>query len=193
MSRIRSTMHIAEYGSGSGLTCWSFRMSCFCFMPGCALCDAAKAAPVDHGPAVHIGMVAASRPCSCYMPDCVQCVSIVAAEAEAEVDCSDTEQAAPLHLTGIAAARGSTSAGKRKRKRCPKPGHVKCTLAQELEEDRKGSQAESFDARIAVRASVCILMLQPALSVLECIGRPRGERWDCGKCTAVVGISQLQL
>ena len=117
--------------------------------------------------------------------------SIVAAEAEAEVDCSDTERAAPLHLTGIAAARGSTSAGKRKRKRCPKPGHVKCTLAQELEEDRKGSQAESFDARIAVRASVCILMLQPALSVLEYIGRPRGERWDfwevysgCGNFTA---------
>ena len=191
MSRIRSTMHIAEYGSGSGLTCWSFRMSCVCFMPRCALCDATKAAPVDHGPAVHIGMVAASRPCSCYMPDCVQCVSIVAAEAEAEVDCSDTERAAPLHLTGIAAARGSTSAGKRKRKCCPKPGHVKCTLAQELEEDRKGSQAESFDARIAVLASVCILMLQPALSVLEYIGRPRGERWDfwevysgCGNFTA---------
>ena len=117
--------------------------------------------------------------------------SIVAAEAEAEVDCSDTERAAPLYLTGIAAARGSTSAGKRKRKRCPKPGHVKCTLAQELEEDRKGSQAESFDARIAVRASVCILMLQPALSALEYIGRPCGERWDfwevysgCGNFTA---------
>ena len=128
-------------------------------------------------------VVAASRPCSCYMPDCVRCAggdmasaSIVAAEAEAEVDCSDTEQAAPLHLTGIAAARGSTSAGKRKRKRCPKPGHVRCTLAQELEEDRKGSQAESFDARIAVLASVCILMLQPALSALECIRRPCGER-----------------
>ena len=70
-------------------------------MPGCALCDATKAAPVDHGPAVHIGVVAASRPCSCYMPDCVRCAggdmasaSIVAAEAEAEVDSSDTERTA---------------------------------------------------------------------------------------------------
>lgn len=82
-------------------------------------------------------------------------------------------------LTGIVAARGRTSAGqwKRKRKRCPRPGHVSCTLAQELEEDRK-TKPEGFDDRFAALAQICTLMLQPALSALELIGRPRGERWD---------------
>ena len=170
-------------------------MSCFCFMPGCALCGATatKVARVEHGPVVRMGADAASTPCFCYLPECARCfgdravsASIIAAETESEV-----EESAPLPLTDIAAARGPKSHHKRKRKGCPKPGHVRCLLAEELEEDRKAKQAEGFADRIGALAAVCALMLQPALSALECIGRPRGERWDfwevysgCGNFTA---------
>ena len=100
---------------------------------------------------------------------------IVAASGAAPLTGIVAASGAPL--TGIVAARGQTSAGQRKRKRGHRPGHVGCTLAQELEEDRK-NKAESFKDRIATLARVCILMLQPALSALELIGRSRGECWD---------------
>ena len=179
-------------------------------MPGCTLCGgggSGRAALAQGRPSPKVGSsgpavqgnaaasLAAGTPCSCYMPDCVRCIG------------GDVEVATPL--TGIAAAarvdvgvvsvttpnvaaKGRTSTGQRKRKRCPRPGHVRCTLAQELEEDRR-NKAESFDDRIAALATICILMLQPALSALELIGRPRGERWDfweiysgCGAFTAAV-------
>ena len=79
---------------------------------------------------------------------------------------------------GIVAGGSGSAAVQRKRKRgCPRPGHVRCTLAQELAED-KNDKAASFEDRIATLAQVCILMLQPCLSALELIGRPCGERWD---------------
>ena len=136
------------------------------------------------------------------MPGCVRCfrddtpTGIVAVGDGADVDSGVDAGGATITspLTGIIAARGGTSAGqqKRKRKRNPRPGHVSCTLAQELKEDRE-TKLESFDDRIAAISQICVLMLQPALSALELIGRPRGERWDfweifsgCGRFTAAV-------
>ena len=149
---------------------------------------------------------AAGTPCACYMPGCVRCFGddsdIAATSAPtgiiavgASVDSGDdADRANASSLTGIVAARGGTSAGQRKRKRkcCPRPGHVSCNLAQELEVDKK-TKLEGFDDRIAALAQICVLLLQPALSALELIGRPRGERWDfweiysgCGRFTAAV-------
>ena len=105
-------------------------------------------------------------------------------------------------LTGIVAANGvaggQTSAGQWKRKRGHwRPGHVGCTLAQEMEEDRK-IKAESLKDRINTLAQVCILLLQPASSALELIGRQRGECWDfwevfsgTGRFTAAVAVAGL--
>jgi hypothetical protein len=101
---------------------------------------------------------------------------------------------------GIAAS-GGASEGKaqKRRRREPLPGHVKCSLGQELEID-KGMRFDSLDARVAALASVCILMLQPSLTALELIGRPRGERWDfweiyagCGNFSAAVVAAGLSV
>jgi hypothetical protein len=181
-------------------------------MPGCALCSGSggRAAPIRGDVAASSARSssasAAGTPCSCYMPGCVRCfggdidvattalTGIVAGGADVgSADAAVTTTTTSL-LTGIVAARGRTSTGQqeRKRKHCPRPGHVSCTLAQELEEDRK-TKPEGFDDRFAALAQICTLMLQPALSALELIGRPRGERWDfweiysgCGRFTAAV-------
>ena len=194
--RLRVAFHY-----GSRLKRCHVRMACFCFMPACALCGGGGgggggATPAQGCPSPKLGPSgpgdvtansAACTPCSCYMPDCVRCFG------------GEVDVASGAPLTGIVAARGQTSAGQRKRNRGHRPGHVGCTLAQELEEDRK-SKAESFRDRIATLARVCILMLQPALSALEWIGRSRGECWDfwevfsgTGRFTAAVLAAGLMV
>ena len=178
------------------------RMVCFCFMPECALCGGGGgdggAAPAQGCPSPRLGPslprdvaanLASGTPCSCYMPDCVRCLG-------GDVD------ATTKPLTGIVAAnevpRCRTPAVKKARKRGHwRLGHVGCTLAQELEEDKR-IEAERLNDRIYRLAEVCILSLQPGLSALELIGRQRGERWGfwevvsgTGRFTAAVVVAGL--
>ena len=124
------------------------------------------------------------------MPECVLCLG-------GDVD------ATTKPLTGIVAANEvprcrTPAVTKTWRKRGHwRPGHVGCTLAQELEEDKR-IQAERLNDRIYRLAEVCILSLQPALSALELIGRQRGERWDfwevfsgTGRVTAAVVVAAV--
>ena len=167
-------------------------------MPECPLCGngcgEVEAVRGEVAASSSLSSPAAGTPCACYMPGCVRCFGgggdVASSMALAGMVAA---RAGVAPLTGIVAASGGQQ--KRKRKACPRPArpeHVRCTLAQELEEDRK-TEPESFDHRIVALAQICILMLQPALSALELIGRPRGERWDfwevysgCGRFTAAV-------
>ena len=96
--------------------------------------------------------------------------------------------------------RCRTPAVKKTRKRGHwRLGHVGCTLAQGLEEDKR-IEAERLNDRIYRLADVCILLLQPALSALDLIGRQRGERWDSwevfsgtGRFTAAVVVAGLMV
>ena len=134
------------------------RMVCFCFMPECALCGGGGgdggAAPAQGCPSPRLGPslprdvaanLASGTPCSCYMPDCVRCLG-------GDVD------ATTKPLTGIVAAnevpRCRTPAVKKTRKRGHwRLGHVGCTLAQELEEDKR-IEAERLNDRIYRLAEV---------------------------------------
>ena len=174
-------------------------------MPECALCGGGGgdggAAPAQGCPSPRLGPslprdvaanLAAGTPCSCYMPECVLCLG-------GDVD------ATTKPLTGIVAANEvprcrTPAVTKTWRKRGHwRPGHVGCTLAQELEEDKR-IEAERLNDRIYRLAEVYILSLQPALSALELIGRQRGERWDfwevfsgTGRFTAAVVVAGLMV
>ncbi len=101
----------------------------------------------------------------------------------------------PMSPEGIVAS-GDTTVVARARKRQrhkPRPGHVKCSLREELEKDEQIDTPVTFATRYAALANVCTLLLQPSLSALELIGRPRGEQWDfweiyagCGNFSAMV-------
>ena len=74
---------------------------------------------------------------------------------------------------------------------------MKCSLDDEVAKDAEAI-VENLGDRIAAVTAVYVLMLQPALSALELIGRPRGERWDfweiysgCGNFTAAVAAVGL--
>ena len=87
--------------------------------------------------------------------------------------------------------------GHRRRRRELPPGHNKCSLRDELEQDRQVDEdcKATFNHKWATLAAAyaAMLVVQPFLSALETIGRPRGEQWDfmeiyagCGSFTAAV-------
>ncbi len=199
--------HLHRSGLGPGwfkfchlCVCVCAAMACFCFLPNCVVCRGGEepkpaSTQVDH-PTARQDDHNSSVECSCFLPDCPACATgpalkplegiVAAGSPEGIVASGDS-----MPPEGNAASGGTSRARKRKR-RAPPPGHVKCSLAQELEKDQE-IDLVTFDARVAALASAGILLLQPCLSALELIGRPRGERWDfweiyagCGNLSAAV-------
>ena len=125
------------------------------------------------------GITAAGPKCMCFMPGCGECTKDTPA-----CEASTSGQPPSKHR-------------RRKRRELP-AGHSKCSLSEELEIDARmhaGSHGHhaAHAARCAVLAAAILSVVQPSLTALETIGRPRGERWDfveiyagCANLTAAV-------
>ena len=167
--------------------CASFAMACACFLPSCSTCfggsgasaveseeefevptssDVEQEDPAGVGSSRGPAGIDAARPqCMCFMPGCVSCHGGTSAAAT----CPE--------------ARKRKRKRKRRQKRELPPGHSKCSLREELEIDTRRHQGSrghlaGHAERVAALTVAFLLAMQPNLSALEMIGRPRGERWD---------------